>query len=225
MPRAKEQTTDTENANLGAPPPEPAEQQAQANEQRNQEAQQAEQNAPQGSAENQVPPPPQSLNLAAPGAALTPAQVVGIDPVDVKMDVEESERREELPNRQTTNEALKSLDPVSGTPSPGITIQDGVGLTGVTQGQRPTDMSGRPAISREDREVFNQIREALTRAKSDDEGDDSKPKELKGKRTPLELGIPGGVVRRLMDAGAPLQFEEVPNGHVFPETGRRYFLK
>lgn len=183
-----------------------------------------------GSADNPVymatvAAPPAPINVAAPGAALTPGQITGTDPVDPKKDLEEHGRRDELPNRQTTFESERAVDPVSGTPSPGITLEDGVGLTGVTQGQTPTDMSGRRAVSKDDRNTFNVVREALSKAQEEDGPNNDVQPSLKGGRTPAQLRVPGGALRRLVEAGAPLRFEEVPNGHNFPETGRRYFLK
>lgn len=188
------------------------------------------QDAPLGSAENPmrmttVAPPPTGQVIAA-GAALTPGQVVGIDPIDPKRNAEEAKDRANLPNQQTTHEAERGLDAISGTPSPGITAE--TPLTGRQQGQTATDMSGRPPISlaQGDEGLLPLLKEKLTKARDKDRDDPNVSDDMKGFRSPADLGLSGGVVSRIVAAtNAPVEVQEVPNGHAFPDSGRRYRLK
>lgn len=172
-----------------------------------------------------VPPPAdEGFNAAE---ALTPGQRAGLDPLDPQWDAEQAQDREHLTNLQTDHEADNALDAVSGGPSPGITEQ--TPLTAKQQGAPASDMSGRPAVpaqaaglTEDDQKFVSVVRDKLRQAKSDDKDQEA---DRRGWRTPSELGIPGGVMRRLVEAGAPLETETVPNGHFFPETGTRYRLK
>jgi hypothetical protein len=164
------------------------------------------------------------LGVSGASPALSPAQAAGLDPVDPERNEEEAETRFERPNLQTTHEAENALDAVSSGPSPGVSRD--TPLTGRQQGQAVTDMSGRPAMEAGDEEILPQIRDKLKQAKADDKKANRLPPEQQGFRTPFEMGIPGKVVDRIIQATeAPVEVVEVPGGHFFPETGRRYRLK
>jgi hypothetical protein len=132
--------------------------------------------------------------------------------------------REGRTNRQTDHEAENALDPVSGGPSPGVTSQ--APLTAKAAGSPVTDMSGRPALDMTEKESLPRMQQALKDARAKDRENKRIRPERQGFRTPAEMGIPGAVVRRIFDAYPDkMEVEEVPNGHHFPETGRRYRLK
>lgn len=181
---------------------------------------------PVGSADNPVytaPAPAPDLGVTLGGPAMNPKQAAGLEPVNPEFDAEQAEQRQDLPNLQTDHERENTLDPVSGGPSPGIT--EDTPLTGVQQGQQPTDMSGRPPMQAGDEEILPKIRDALKRANADDRKA-GKNQQDTGWRTPADMGIPGGVVARIVAAsGAPVETAEMPNGRFFPETGTRYRLK
>jgi hypothetical protein len=75
-----------------------------------------------------------------------------------------------------------------------------------------------------DEDFLPKIREALTKAQQDDK---DVPDRDKGWRSPFQMGIPGGVVRRVLAAvkNAPVESRTVPNGDFFPETGTLYRLR
>lgn len=171
-----------------------------------------------------VPPASQgTATTAAP--ALTPGQRAGLEPIDPQRDAEQAADREHLTNLQTDHEAENVLDPVSGTPTPGIVT--GTPLTGVAQGQLPSDESGRPPMALNDdlKALLPQVRERLTAAKKDDKNRGRNDKE-QGYRNALELGLSGAQMRKIAEA-YPERFESVtiPQGHFFPDTGTRYRLK
>lgn len=171
-----------------------------------------------------VPPAPDGQAVGA-TAALTPGQAAGLDPIDPQRDEEEQGHKEEMTNLQTTHEAENVLDGVSGTPTPGITAA--TPLTGLQQGQHPSDMSGRPPmeLGGDLQGLLPKVRDGLRKAKSDDKNKNLRDEE-RGYRNALELGLSGADMRRIAEA-YPERFETVtlPNGHFFPDTGTRYRLK
>lgn len=168
-----------------------------------------------------VPPSPDEGAFVA-GDALTPGQKAGLDPIDPELDAEQAKDRAHRTNMQTDHEMENGLDPVSGGPSPAIMAD--TPLTARAVGAPPSDANGRPALSQSDQDIAPRLRDALRDARTDDKRD-GKEKARQGWRTPQEMGIPGAVVKRIMEAGAPLESETVPNGAHFPETGTRYRLK
>ncbi len=182
--------------------------------------------APTGSPDNPLRvatvPPPADGQVTTATPALTPAQQVGLDPVDPQENIEQTKDRDERSNRQTDHELAGALDPVSGGPTPGIT--QGTPLTGVQTGQHPTDESGRPPLSASDEQLVPQVRDKLRQAMREDKKNNVKPEE-QGFRSPQDLGVPGAVMKRILESGAPLETATMPNGHFFPETGTRYRLK
>jgi len=173
-----------------------------------------------------VVPAPADENGFVAGEALTPGQRAGLEPLDPEKDLEQAQDREHLTNLQTDFEAAEGLDAVSGGPSPGVTEQ--TPLTAKQQGAPASDMSGRPAVpggvnlTDQEKALVPTLQRKLKDAKAEDKDKDA---AKRGWRTPQELGIPGGVMRKFVEAGAPLETETVPNGHFFPETGTRYRLK
>lgn len=171
-----------------------------------------------------VPDPTPMPGIAGATPALTPGQLAGLDPIDPELDAEQAADREGRTNRQTDHEAENALDPVSGGPSPGVTSQ--APLTAKAAGSPVTDMSGRPALDMTEKESLPRMQQALKDARAKDRENKRIRPERQGFRTPAEMGIPGAVVRRIFDAYPDkMEVEEVPNGHHFPETGRRYRLK
>lgn len=203
--------------------------------------------APVGSAENPVrvatvaPPAPEGGFVA--GEALTPEQRAGLEPLDRERDNEEAADRDNRPNRQTEHELMAGLDPVSGSPTPGVT--ENVSYSGAATGAPPSDMSGRPpqphpepgtarapaddkknAVTNADKEHITTVRERLSMAQREDAKNDRVPDDRKGWRTPADIGVSGAILARLHDSGNyPLEMEAVPGGHFFPETGKRYRIK
>lgn len=173
-----------------------------------------------------VPAPAPTDGFSA-GDALTPGQKAGLDPLDEQWDDEQSKDRANLTNMQTDHEMANGLDSVSRGPSPGISVD--TPLTAKQIGAPPTDMSGRPALTLADEEVFGKLRQKLTESKRDDKAKGGIREDQIGWRTPFEMGIPGGVVARIVGAtdpdGEKVEKAVVPNGQFFPETGTRYRLK
>lgn len=154
---------------------------------------------------------------------LAPGQLAGVDPVDPQRDLRQSKNRENRVNRQTDHEAEHALDPLSGTPEPGVAPN--AALTAVTAGSPVTDSIGRGPIPSDLRDAFKRASAGLRDA-SDMDAKNEAEEEHAGWRTPLQLGIPGAIMKRLVEAGAPL--EERPAqapAHFFPETGFAYRLK
>lgn len=166
-----------------------------------------------------VPAPAPDGGFVA-GEALTPGQRAGLDPIDPELDAEQAQDREHRTNMQTDHELENALDPVSGGPSPAVTAD--APLTARQVGAPVSDMNGRPALTDSDERLIPQIRDKLRQAKKDDSDKDD---NMRGWRTPQELGIPGAVMKRISESGAPLESQTVPNGHFFPESGTRYRLK
>lgn len=168
--------------------------------------------------------PSPTAGIVGATSALSPGQLAGLDPIDPELDAEQAEDRENRTNRQTDHEAENALDPVSGGPSPGVTSQ--APLTAKAAGSPVTDMSGRPALDVSDKEALPRMQQALKDGRAKDKENRRLKPERVGWRTPADMGIPGAVVRRIFDAYPDkMEVEEVPNGHHFPETGRRYRLK
>lgn len=163
-------------------------------------------------APNNAPEP-----TVAAGAALTPGQAAGLDPIDPAKNAEEAANRAKMPNMQTTHELDNGLDPLSQSPNPGVAPN--AALTAVTAGRPVSDMSGRPPI---DPAAMERVRDGLRAAKSDDKDSGD---ARRGARTPQELGVPRAQLEAMIADGAPLESEDVPAGHFFPETGRRFRLK
>ena len=186
--------------------------------------------AAQGTDENPlrvatVPPPPNDGDVDGP----TPQQLKqrdGLAPLDAQRNQEQADKRHEMTNMQTDFEMANAHDPISGTPTPGVT--ENTPLTARQMGAPATDESGRPALTAPDKELVPQLRQKLQDAQKEDADDDSVPRDQKGFRTPEQLGIPGGVVQRIFSSlgeDGPLEAQVVPNGHFFPETGTRYRVK
>lgn len=184
--------------------------------------------APDGTAANPVrvaiaPAPAPDGGFVA-GEALTPGQRAGLDPLDPALDAEQAKHREHRTNMQTDHEAENALDPLSGGPSPAVTAN--APLTAVALGAPVTDMSGRPPLSANEAGYATQMKDKLTAKRRADRADKSiRDERLHGWMTPFDMGIPGAIVKRIVEAGAPVESEMVPNGHFFPETGTRYRLK
>lgn len=158
------------------------------------------------------------------GEALTPGQRAGLEPLDRVKDNEQAADRVHRTNMQTDHEADNGLDPTSSGPSPGITAN--ASYTAAATGAPPSDMSGRPPLAENDRKALDVMRSALNGAKDKDAAEGIVKEERQGWRTPQEIGVAGGVMSRLQSIYPErIEFEEVPNGHHFPETGRRYRLK
>ena len=170
-----------------------------------------------------IVPNPDAAEAGPVGPVLTRGQAAGLDPLDPARDAEQAQHRNDLINRQTDHERENSLDPTSGGPSPGVT--DNTPLTAKQQGSPVTDMSGRPPLTDDDKALMPKVRDGLRKARDDDKDNDQVPDNMKGWRTPAELGIPGASMKRMAENGAPLETMTVPNGHFFPESGTRYRLK
>lgn len=80
-------------------------------------------------------------------------------------------------------------------------------------------------LTEKDRAQIRMVRDGLTKAKQDDM-DKGKDENRIGWRTPADLGVSGATMAKLYDSGDyPLEMETMPNGHFFPETGRRYRVR
>lgn len=163
-----------------------------------------------------VPAPVDDAGIAV-GAALTPEQQAGIEPLDPVENEKQAAIRDELPNRQTDHERENALDPVSRSPNTGITAD--APLTAIAAGSPPTDMSGRPPYGPDDVE---RVRDSLRKAKTKDRDSGVDDESRQGYRTANELGVSRAVLDAMVADGAPLEAETAPGGQFFPDTGKRY---
>lgn len=161
------------------------------------------------------------------GAAqsLTAGQLDGLDPIDEELHLDEASRRAELTNMQTTHETENGLDPISGTPNPGVTLAQAAAHT--QPGDEGSDMSGRKPmadpLAAVGKDALESARKALSQAVAQDKA--SKDGHLSpGWRNAQQLKVPKATLDALVAAGK-IEKGTAPGMAHMPDTGTIYRLK
>lgn len=163
---------------------------------------------------------------ASEGVALAPAltdrQQVGLDPVDPAKHQEQAGDRQELTNSQTDHERENALDPVSGTPNPGVVEpvpHSAPGAAGAS------DMSGNAPMPDPIGGLAGAAKDAMTKLqKSSKEAHGSGKPKGHGWLSLKEIGVSKAVMDSLVKDGKVDQ-ETRPGGRFSPETGTVYRIK
>jgi hypothetical protein len=172
---------------------------------------------------------------------LAQASNTALDPIDAELQADEAARRAELPNTQTTHELFNGLDPVSGTPNPGVTEQQSGAHT--QPGRRGSDMAGNapkpdPFAALDPKHV-SEIRTVLQQADRQDvasfkanKGDTKEATEQRrtahersaGWRSLADLGVHKATLDALVQSGH-VETGSAPGMSYHGDTGRMYRIK
>lgn len=157
--------------------------------------------------------------IALGDGTMTSRQAAGLDPVDAERHVREANDRAGLQNGQTAHEAANALDPVSGTPNPGVTEtvrHSAPGRLGAS------DMSGREpmpdpfaGLDQQARGVMEKLRKASKDAHQRGRAEGHGWLDLR------QLGVNKATMDALEKSGAVHRAHR-PGGEFAPETGTVY---
>lgn len=157
--------------------------------------------------------------IALGSAQLTARQTTGLDPVDPSTHVRQHGEREGLTNAQTAHEASNALDPISGTPNPGVTDTVRHSVPGKAGAN---DMSGKPALPDPFANLDTQGRAVMSKlTKASKEAHARGRAAGQGFVCLRDLGVHKAVMDALVASGIVHQATR-PGGEFSPETGTVY---